>query len=455
LDNEKEKENRKAIVIGINKYQSDPIIPELEGAENDAEEIRDMLVEYGNFEISNNHYLVGRDATRRNILTAVSDIFRKDDKYDLVTFYFSGHGIPDETTKDGYIAPYDYHPNDPIISGINMAELKKAIYNTKNISNTIILLDCCYAGIVTTDTSKSKKVRNAMTMMAPQEQEKKKNLFSTNIENMIESSSESSESSARGQGKIIIASSEPNKVSREKNDCIHGKNNSPHSHGAFSYYLIEGLEGSAADSRTGIISIESLRKHIEDQMTKEGKQKPIYSIAEASNFDNIKIALSQGIFEARIKKLINEAEKLAAKPDITTNLVAMFSLQDAAKKVKELISLKEDHPAIPTLEDKIDKALDMYKEPIINWLDSNIMVASERINEIRDNFYEGELPNLVWSLSFKKLVTLSDSYIKALLYITSHVRQNTQFENQDDPKLEVLTNQLRTVFENERRTKAN
>jgi len=46
LDNEKEKENRKAIVIGINKYQSDPIIPELEGAENDAEEIRDMLVEY-------------------------------------------------------------------------------------------------------------------------------------------------------------------------------------------------------------------------------------------------------------------------------------------------------------------------------------------------------------------------------------------------------------------------
>ncbi len=451
MANENEKGSRKAIIIGINKYQSDPIIPELEGAENDAEEIRDMLIEFGNFEISNNHYLVGPDATRRNILTAVSDIFRKDDKYDLVTFYFSGHGIPDETTKDGYIAPYDYHPNDPIISGINMAELKKAIYNTKNISNTIIILDCCYAGIVTTDTSKSKMAPKPMTMMAPQDQENKKNLFAINIENMIESS----ESSARGQGKIIIASSEPNKVSREKNDCIHGKNNSPHSHGVFSYYLIEGLEGSAADSRTGIISIESLRKHIEDQMTKEGKQKPIYSIAEASNFDNIKIALSQGIFEARIKKLINEAEKLAAKPDIRTNLVAMFSLQDAAKKVKELISLKDDHPEIPRLQGLIDKSLEMYKTPTLNWLDSNIMVASERINEIRDNFYEGELPNLIYDLSFNKLVTLSDYYIKALLYITSHVRQNTKFESQDDPKLKVLTNQLRTVFDTERRTKAN
>ena len=175
MENEKENENRKAIVIGINKYQSDPTISELEGAENDAEELRDILVEYGNFEISNNHYLVGPEATRRNILTAVSDIFRKDDKYDLVTFYFSGHGIPDETTKDGYIAPYDYHPNDPIISGINMAELKKAIYNTKNISNTIIILDCCYAGIVTTDTSKSKKEPMALTMMRPQEARKEKN----------------------------------------------------------------------------------------------------------------------------------------------------------------------------------------------------------------------------------------------------------------------------------------
>jgi uncharacterized caspase-like protein len=442
LENEKEKENRKAIIIGINEYQFDPEIPPLDGAENDAKEIRDKLIQYGNFEISNDHYLVGPNATRSNILTAVSDIFRQDEKCNLVAFYFSGHGVPDLPTMDGYIAPYDYNPKDPIINCINMEELKKAIYNTKNIANTIIILDCCYAGIATTDMTKSKGPK---VKMAPQEQEKKRNLFSINVEKMIESSNE-------GQGKIVLASSEADAVSREKNDCIHGENSSPHSHGAFSYYLIEGLEGGAADP-DGIISIESLRKHIEDQMTREGKQKPIYSIAEASNFGNIKIAISQGIFEAKIKKLIAEAEELVVRPDPKTNLVAIVSLQDAAKKINKLIGLKEDHQEIPRLQELVDQSLEMYKQPTINWLDSNVIVASEKINEIRDNFYDVELPNLVWSLSFDKLVTLSDSYIKALFYITSHVRRNTKFEGSDDQKLEVLTNQLRAVFDSEKSTK--
>jgi uncharacterized caspase-like protein len=433
-----ENENRKAIVIGINKYRSDPEIPRLDGAENDAKEIRDKLIKYGNFEISNNHYLVGPDATRENILTAVSEVFRQEEKHDLVTFYFSGHGIPDETTKDGYIAPYDYHPKDPIISGINMAELKKALYNTKNILNTIIVLDCCYAGIVTQETTRSNR-------MAPQEQEKKKNLFSTTVEKMTESS-------IQGQGKIVFASSEATAVAREKNNCIHTENDSPHSHGAFSYYLIEGLEGSAADPDTGIISIESLRKYIEDQMTIEGKQKPIYSIAEASRFDDIKIAISQRTFDTKIKILIEETEELLGNSP-ETNFISIFSLQDATKKVNQLISLKRDHPAIPTLEDKIDEALNMYKQPGIEWLVNNTSIAGRKLNEIRDNFYTVELYELIWSLSFKKLVTLSDYYIKALFYITSHVKQNTLFERLDDPKLLILTSQLRGIFDNEKRTK--
>ena len=72
---------------------------------------------------------------------------------------------------------------------------------------------------------------------------------------------------------------------------------------------------------TGLISIDSLRKHIEDQMTKEGKQRPIYYIAEASNIENIKIAVSRTTFEAKLKNLINKAEELVAKSDADNNLV--------------------------------------------------------------------------------------------------------------------------------------
>ena len=430
MDNEK----RIAIVVGVNEYEAgQEQIPELKGAENDAIEIRDRLVKYGKFEISNDHYLVGRDATRRNILKAVSDIFRKDEKCDLVTFYFSGHGIPDEKTNEGYIAPYDYYPDDPFISGINMADMKKAMYNARNIASTIIILDCCYAGIATNDTT-----TKAITMMAsPQERETAKNLFATNVEELGKSSYD------QGQGKIVLASSEATAVSREKNNCIHSENDPPHSHGAFSYHLIEGLDGKAADPDTGIISIDSLKRYIENQMLAEQKQKPIYSIAAASNFDNIKIAISHGKFEAKIQNLIKEAKEVFSKPD---TLIDIFSLQEAAKKVNELISLKEDHPEIPRLKELIDKSLDRYEEPTINWLSINMRSATEKINSIREYFYDTELPTLVYELSFDKLVTLPDPYIKALFYITSHVRQNTIFKSSTDVRLEVLSKQLRGVL---------
>ena len=109
MSNEKEPQNRKAIIVGVNQYESDSEIPTLAGAENDAQEIYERFKNNGKFEISNNHLLIGRDATRRKILKAVSQIFRREDNYDLVTFYFSGHGMVDEN-NEGYIAPYDMDP---------------------------------------------------------------------------------------------------------------------------------------------------------------------------------------------------------------------------------------------------------------------------------------------------------------------------------------------------------
>ena len=93
-------------MIGINQYESDYDIQTLNGAENDAKEIFKVLRDNGDFEVSPAHYLLGRDATKRNIMRAFSDLFRKDVNYDIVAFYFSGHAILDRNNV-GYIAPYD------------------------------------------------------------------------------------------------------------------------------------------------------------------------------------------------------------------------------------------------------------------------------------------------------------------------------------------------------------
>ena len=59
----------------------------------------------------------------------------------------------DETTKDGYLAPYDLDLETREVSGINIRDFKKVIAS-KNIAHIIIIFDCCYAGIATKDTKK-------------------------------------------------------------------------------------------------------------------------------------------------------------------------------------------------------------------------------------------------------------------------------------------------------------
>ena len=115
-------ERRKAIIIGIDQYHK-PNIQTLEGAENDAREISERFKNNNNFEISDNHLLLGPEATREKILKAIGEVFnRKDGNYDLVAFYFSGHGMVDENNV-GYIAPYDMDPEDPYVNGIEMEKV--------------------------------------------------------------------------------------------------------------------------------------------------------------------------------------------------------------------------------------------------------------------------------------------------------------------------------------------
>jgi hypothetical protein len=282
--NKVEDENRRAIIIGINKYESDSEIPTLAGAENDAREICERFRTNG-FEIPDNHLLVGPDATRSKVLKAFRDIFnRKDVNNDLVTFYFSGHGMVDEN-NEGYIAPYDMDPEDPYVNGINMEDLKNYISKTKNKASIIMLLDCCYAGIAVKDgTTKS----GTTTILADQNS---KNVYQTTLQNIVKPSDQANTLST-DRGKVILASSEATVASREKNNCIHPGKNDPHTHGAFSFHLIEGLDGEAADPDTGIITIDGLRRHIENQMMAEEKQRPIYYVAESSHIESIKIAIS-------------------------------------------------------------------------------------------------------------------------------------------------------------------
>jgi hypothetical protein len=427
-------ESKKAIIIGINKYESGSQIPRLAGAENDAREICERLRLNGNFDISESHLLLGEDATRKKIRKALSEIFRNEkSKCDLVTFYFAGHGIIDNNTNEGYIAPYDMDPDDPYVSGITMDDLRNVISTTKNDASVIMFLDCCFAGIAAKDATRQYTIMDSPAI---------RNLYASQLENIIKPLKQSP-SLQVGRGKIILASTEADDTAREIKECRHPGREDPHPHGAFSFHLIEGLDGKAADPDTGVITIGSIKKHIEEQMRNEGKQIPVYRIADDSGIESVKLALLQGRFKAKISETIISAEKYVKSRSGVLQLVDIQSLAEAAKQIDGLVNLDPNNGEIPILRKSIEDGINSYFEPAINWFTNNKKFARPRINEIEDGLFDKKLQDLILGLNFKDLQKMDQNRLDTLIDLCYEIVNKTEFESLDDIKLRIFQSKIR------------
>src|SRR5215204_738007 len=246
------KGKRTVIAVGINAYK-DNSITQLSGAENDAQEFFRLLTsQEGGFENNEKNLLQGEHATQRNIIERISEIFRNDEKYEIALFYFSGHGFLDK--KDElYLSTYDVHKSDPYLGGIRIDELRRQIYSSENKQNAILILDCCFSGAATKDT------KNGNTEIKDVQPYLETNIgYNADKENYGESGI-----------KFTIISSATDQLSWEVKDCTHQENSQPHVHSYFTYYLLQGLEGSAADENSGIITLGSLQQYIDTTMSKD------------------------------------------------------------------------------------------------------------------------------------------------------------------------------------------
>ena len=297
-------------------------------------------------------------------------------------------------------------------------------------------LTAAYAGIAVKDgTTKS----GTTTILADQNA---KNVYSTQLQNIVKPSDQP-DTQNEGSGKIILASSEATAVSREKNNCTHLGKEDPHTHGVFTYHLINGLDGEAADRDTGVIRIDSLRRYIENQMLAEKRQRPMYYVADASGIESIKIGVAQKQFNAKIQSLIYDAIKEASIKYPNSPLNDIRYLTDAAKKLSELISLNPRNKEISRLQNIIDEALKAYFDPTLEWLDRNITFAKPKIDEIKPGLYDMELPDLFLSLSFSDLQKMDQIKLNSLIVLCTEVAANTIFTSEDDQKLKLFQGKLR------------
>jgi len=228
-----------AVIIGINKYTNWPL---LDYAVNDAESIRDLLINTFGFESDHIFLLTDEAATLKKIKDTLSDLGEKVGKNDRVIIYFSGHGQSldlENGGQMGFLIPVDGSTRNSRLysSSLAMSDIK-AISNFIPAKHILYLVDACYSGLLAS-TQKG---------------------LSTNDKLYLRQIT-------LARGRQIITAGGKGEVSYERPEW---------GHGAFTYKLLEGLETGLADlNDDGIITSSELGNYLKDKVPRISNFKQI------------------------------------------------------------------------------------------------------------------------------------------------------------------------------------
>lgn len=149
-----------AVIVGNKNYASS--VPTVDYAHNDAKAIRQYVVDVLGFREGNIIDL--RDATQTQLLSVFGNErthegtiwqYVRPNRSDVVVFY-SGHGVPGQKDRRGYLLPVDANPDTPEINGYPIDLLYKNLSKIKARSTTVFL-DTCFSG----ESAKGMLIRSA------------------------------------------------------------------------------------------------------------------------------------------------------------------------------------------------------------------------------------------------------------------------------------------------------
>lgn len=205
------------VSVGISDYSHFPVrISNLKLTANDARTVTDVYSKNGSLKYCQ---LINSEATRSRILNAVTRILGEAREYDVVVFFFSGHGYADGLCAcDGKLS-YD--------------EIRKAMAKTK-CRNKMMFIDACHSGGL----------------------------------RISGKSRQTTESSAKKANIMLFLSSRNDETSFE---------NAKMNNGYFTTFLQKGLKGAADTDRDRKITAMELYKYVHKGVVdiSEGRQHPV------------------------------------------------------------------------------------------------------------------------------------------------------------------------------------
>lgn len=218
---EKQNPNNFAVVVGIEKYSG---IPEARFAERDAAAVKEHLIALG-FPERNIRFLAGPQASRASLAKELETwLPRVVDESSTVLFYYSGHGAPDIKSGQAYLLPWDGDAHFLQDTAYPIGRLYEKL-NALKAKRIVVALDSCFSGA----GGRSVLPKGARPLV-------------TKIDTATNSA-----------GKLLVlTASAADEISGS--DEVQG-------HGVFTYYLLRGLSGAAAD-KAGRVSVQALYDYL-------------------------------------------------------------------------------------------------------------------------------------------------------------------------------------------------
>ena len=150
---------------------------------------------------------------------------------DTVLVFVASHGTVDPQTREGFVVTYDSDPQDLVSTALPMADLQKLIREElSGVKRVHVYVDVCHAGKIGTI-------------------EAKKNRINSVIERLGEA-----------DGEILgLMASRPREVSYAGPQFGGG-------HGAFSYFLLNTLNGAADYDQDGLVVVDDVIDYVREKV---------------------------------------------------------------------------------------------------------------------------------------------------------------------------------------------
>jgi WD40 repeat protein/uncharacterized caspase-like protein len=214
------------LLVGVNQYQ-DSQFPCLRYSAVDCQVLATALAnatkeKFSNIEVRIYHDFAEELPVLATVYASLQEITKAAKNSDTILFYFSGHGILQPELQQVFLCLQDTQKENLQNTGLSVQKLLQ-LFGNSQAQHQLVWLDACHSGGMTLRGNPTPHLLQALQQRA-----------------------------AKSQGFYALLSCDTNQQSWEFPEL---------GHGVFTYYLMRGLNGEAADSQ-GIISADGLYRYV-------------------------------------------------------------------------------------------------------------------------------------------------------------------------------------------------